>query len=300
MTWQVFLLIAFIIVGVIAFIWFYFFYIKHLKLPNVYLVTGGVKTGKSFVSVALAVKTYKKNVRRCKIANFFRRILRKPIRELPMLYSNIQLRYVKFNVLTKDILEWKVKIPKKSVVLIDEVSLLADSMLFKDKEINEKLQIFVKLFGHFTYGGTMIVNTQSLHDCHYAFKRCISNYLYIASKRKFPFFSLLQVRELVHSEDNEIINNFDKDMELSARPLFLLNKYYKYYDCFCYSVFVDYLDLYVNYEVDKKDKHDSLKTGVLISFQDFKTLKNYEEFYMNNVVKKEVKENEKKKDIPMV
>ena len=42
-----------IILGVIFFVYFKFFY-KRLKLPNVYLVTGGVKTGKSFISVALA------------------------------------------------------------------------------------------------------------------------------------------------------------------------------------------------------------------------------------------------------
>lgn len=300
-----FFIILIVLLGLI--LWFFIFKVKHLKIPDVYLVTGGVKTGKSFVSVYLAVRQYKRNCRKVKVQNFFIRFLVNPIRkvfrkepfkkkETPMLYSNMHLRNVKYNLLTLDIIKRKVRIPTKSVVLIDEVSLLADSMLAyhkrDDKLIHEQLMLFVKLFGHYC-GGTCIVNTQCLADCHMAFRRCISSYLWIEHKRKYPFFSLMSVRELAHSEDNDIVNNFDKDTEVDNRPLFILNKYYKYYDYRCYSIFTDSLELQVNYDNPVKDKHDSLKTEVLLTLQDFQTLKDFALKYQEKVAQEGEKEDEK-------
>ena len=36
-------------------LWFFIFKVKHLRTPDVFLVDGGVKTGKSLVSVMLAI-----------------------------------------------------------------------------------------------------------------------------------------------------------------------------------------------------------------------------------------------------
>lgn len=303
---QFIIFIVLVVAIVIFLIWFFIFKVKHLKLPNVYLVTGGVKTGKSFVSVALAIKHYKRNIRRYYIGNFFIKVLINPILKLfrkptkkylekPMLYSNMHLRRIKYNLLTIEIIERKVRIPTNSVVLIDEVSLFADSMLvmtkfYKEQLIHEKLMLFIKLFGHSVGGRAMlIVNTQSLGDCAFEIKRCISSYLWIQNKRKFPFFSLLQVRELAYAEDTNIVNNFDKDSEVDNRPLFILNKYMKYYDYRCYSIFTDKLQLQVNYDHPIRFKHDSCKTDVLLSLQEFKTLSEFKMKYES-----EVSQNEKK------
>ena len=128
------------ILGLIAcvILYFFIFKVKHLKTPDVYCVDGGVKTGKSLVCVMLAIKQYRKNVIKIAILNWFRRIANcfrkfkgkedKPLRDRPMLYSNMPLNHVKYNNLTLDIILRKVRIPYKSVVLIDEASLLADSM----------------------------------------------------------------------------------------------------------------------------------------------------------------------------
>lgn len=290
-----------LVVIVVFLLWFFIFKVKHLKVPDVYLVTGGVKTGKSFVSVYLAVRQYKRNCRKVRFQNFCIKWIVNPIRkvfkktpfknkETPMLYSNMHLRNIKYNLLTLDIIKRKVRIPTKSVVLIDEVSLLADSMLAyhkrDDKLMHEQLMLFVKLFGHYC-GGTLIVNTQCLADCHMAFRRCISTYLWIEHKRKYPFFSLMNVRELAHSEDNDIVNNFERDTEIDNRPLFILNKYYKYYDYRCYSIFTDDLMLQVNYDNPVKDKHDSLKTAVLLTLQDFQTLNEFTEKYVKEMANKE-------------
>lgn len=252
-------------------IW-YFKHSKRLKLPNVYLVTGGVKTGKSAISVGLAVKTYKKMLRQYYLYLPFRVLFHREIPKKPMLYSNIPLALVKYNLLTKDILLRKVRIPNKSVVLIDEVSLLADSMLFNDKDINNQLTLFVKLFGHYSHGGYLIVNTQSLKDCHFAFKRCMAMYLYVHSMKKGFFFLHYKVREMLYNPDSDnttIVNAINEDIEKSTLSMLFLRKYLKMYDCYCYSIFTDDLCYYVDYNNPIKSKVDSLKCECLITFQDY-------------------------------
>lgn len=264
-----------ILIGLLIAIPIVYLHSKRLKLPNVYLITGGVKTGKSFVSVNLAIKQYRKNLFIAKVKRFFEQIFKKEIKtELPMLYSNIHLRNIKYNLFSADILERQTRIPYKSVVLIDEASLLADSMLYKNDDINEKLMLFVKLFGHYSKGGTLIINTQALHDMHFSFKRGISTYLWIHSKVKFPFITMLKVREMMFSDDTDkSINSINDDVEDGLKTLWVLNKYYKYYDCFCYSIFTDYHPVEVDYERPKNTNKDSLKTDVIISLREFKTLK---------------------------
>lgn len=246
--------------------------IKMLNVPNVFLISGAVKTGKTLLSVHLAKKEYRRNVRNWHIKCFFLKLLGKKKDELPlrpMLYSNIPLARVKFNVLTMKIILQKVRIPDKSVVLIDEASLLADSTLWNDKYINNKLMRFVKLFAHYSHGGKLIIDTQSISDLHFSFKRCMNNYLYIYSRTKFPFITIMKVREMLYSEDGSLTNNSNQDIELSMRTIIIWNRTYKDYDMYCYSAFTDMLPYQVKYNVKKMKKNDDMKCYHLVSFQDF-------------------------------
>lgn len=64
---------------------------KKLRYGNLVLITGGVKTGKTQLSVALAVKQYRKQLAK------WRRTCRKarrryePLPEKPLLYSNMPI-----------------------------------------------------------------------------------------------------------------------------------------------------------------------------------------------------------------
>ena len=119
---------------------------KRINMPNVFLITGAVKTGKTLLSVHLA----RKELRRARIGyyikSFFLRLLGRELPKKPMLYTNIPIARTDYNIVTMDILLCKVRIPDKSIVLLDEASLVADSMLYKDKNISDKLMRFVKLF----------------------------------------------------------------------------------------------------------------------------------------------------------
>lgn len=279
-------LIALLVVGVIIFACVVYHKIKKVKVDSVYFVSGGVKTGKSVVSVFLVIMKYLKNV----LGYYIRLGLLHELRYMtfnnsakiinaiqeskkPMLYSNIPLRYIRYNNFTKEILFREVRIPNKSCLLIDEASLVADSMLYGDKDINSNLLVFYKLWGHYSHGGTMLVNSQAIGDNHYSLKRCMSKYLYIYSRTKVPFVTIFKVREMVYSDDNSNINVTDKDIEKSdLMTIIMPNFIYKLYDCYCYSIFTDELTYQVDYDYPIKKRKDSLKQGTLVTLQDFKNL----------------------------
>lgn len=284
--------IAILIILGLFLLWFFIFKVKHLKTPDVFCVDGGVKTGKSLVCVVLAIKQYKKNVFKTYVANFFIFIInlfrkksnKKKYLDRPMLYSNMPLRCIKYNHLTMDIILRKVRIPYKSVVLIDEASLLADSMSgvydkSKSKEafdeMNEQLTLFIKLFGHYTHGGSLFYNSQQIIDLHFSFKRCTSTYLFVQKNRKFPFFCLLDVREMVHSEDGDAINSFNNDIDVDQKPLFILKKYYKYYDRYYLSCLTDHLQQYVDYNVVKAHKKEKLVVNEILTMGTYKSIKEF-------------------------
>lgn len=280
-----------IVVGLLLLLaWFFIFKVKHLKTPDVFCVDGGVKTGKSLVCVYLAVKQYRKNLFKYYVANFFIRLInlfkkkdnKKSLLQKPMLYSNMPLRVVKYNPLTMDIIMRKVRIPYKSVVLIDEASLLADSMSgvydkTKSKELfdatNEQLTLFIKLFGHYTHGGSLFYNSQQIIDLHFSFKRCTSSYLFVSKNRKWPFFCLLDVREMVHSEDGDAINNYNQDIDEEQKPLFISKRYYKYYDRYYLSCLTDQLQLYVDYNVIPAQKKEKLIVNNILTMGTYKSIR---------------------------
>lgn len=255
---------------------------KRLVLPNVFLITGAVKSGKTLLSVHLAIKQYKKELRRYYFRRFFFAMFGKtvPNEEKPMLYSNIPLAKTMYNPLTSDIVLRKVRIPNKSVVLIDEASLLADSMLFNNKDINNSLMAFVKLFAHYSHNGMLIIDTQAVSDLHFAFKRCMSSYLYIYERVKFPFITVMRVREMLYSEDNSLVSTSTEDFALTLRNIFIFNSSYRKYDSCCYSIFTDHLQYQVDYDHRVRIYNEDLKCYCLVSFQDFSKKINAE---MNNL-----------------
>lgn len=247
-----------------------FLFLKIRKIPklgSMTLVNGGIKTGKSTLSVFLAYRTYKKNHRIWKIKEFFRKIFKpknKPIEE-PLLYSNIPLK-IPYVPLTKDLLNRTARFNYKSVVYICEASLIADSQLIKDKVLNEKLLLFNKLFAHETRGGSIFYDTQSISDLHYSIKRSLSSYLYIHHTFKYcPVFLLMWVQEYKYNDDGTVINTVQGDLEDNQFKLIIVPKsVWKKFDCYCYSSMTDNLPV-----ENKKKVAVVLKVEDLVSFKEF-------------------------------
>ena len=279
-------IVIIIIVGIVLFLINKFLSrFKFPKIGAVAAVVGGVKSGKSAISVALALSCYKRALRSWRLTCFFTKVVnlfkkeKLELPEKPLLYSSIPLGQRDFVPLTRAHLLREVRFNYKSVVLIDEASLVADSQLIKDKEINTQLLLFFKLFGHETHGGKCIINTHSISDLHYALKRTISDYFYMHHLSKYiPF-----MREERYSEDGIAFNSYDEDVEDKLKRVLIRTSTFKRYDCFCFSSLTD--DLPVSNPILHIEKGESLKSENIVSFRP--------EFYLQQIG---VKENEKEND----
>lgn len=259
-TFVWFLLVAVVIVAVVL----YKRYVKHLNLDNLVMVTGGVKSGKTTLAVHLAIKEYnavhRAWKRRAKLQKFFHR----EIDEEPLLYSNIPLAcgYVP---LTTDLLTRKKRFRYKSVALLSECSLIADSMDCKNAVLNKDTLYTFKLIAHETRGGRFICETQALSDNHYNLKRCLSNVCYILKRYNLPFFLAFDVRETAYSyDDANIVNVFDDDVDEHRKFVFVSKKVWKQFDTYTYSALTDDLPV-----VDNVVYPDSLKTLNIVTFKGY-------------------------------
>lgn len=248
--------------------WFWNKFVSLFKFPKVgavAVITGGLKTGKTAISLAIARFVYRCVHRRWKIKVFLGKVFNLRCKDdlEPVFYSSIPLA-CDYVPLTRDLLLMKKRIVPKSVVFIDEVSLIADSMLFKDKEINEQLLKFFKLFGHISHGGLCVFNSHCLTDLHFALKRTTSQYFYIHHTVKLPFLSFTKMREERYSEDNTTLNNYPDDVENTLKTCIFRSRVFKEYDCYAYSLLTD--DLPVQNDIVRGKNLPNLKATEIPSF----------------------------------
>lgn len=246
--------------------WLYRKFFKTPRFSALTLITGGVKSGKSALTVSFAVREYKRAKRRYYIKKFFCKLFRRTLPEKPLLYSNIPLRKLDFVLLTDKILLRHERMAFGSVVILDEASLVADSQLIKNKKINVQLMLFFKLFGHETHGGKCFVNSHCLSDLHYAIKRTTSTYYYVHHLSKLPFISSFKLREERYSDDGTVVNTYNEDVDKSLLRVLMLNKTYKRYDAYCYSILTDKLPCAD--KVRRIEKFSNLKSKDIVSFRE--------------------------------
>lgn len=276
MVFLIVLAILFVIGIVIYVKWF-----KPIRMGNMICVTGGIKTGKSLLCVRQAKQLIFHQRVKVFLFNHLFRYLAYPFYGFrtnwklkaklprPLLYSNIPLN-VPYIPVTKELLERKEKPVQGSVCYICEASLVADSMTFQDKILNEELLLFNKLWGHASKGGYLIYDTQSIADNHYAVKRCLNSYIYIHHMVKIPFFCLMWLREDRYSDDkNGAQSVYTEDVEEKLLFHIVPKSTFYLYDRYCYSVLTDDKP----YQDKEKKKPNSLKATFIVSFKNYLTLK---------------------------
>lgn len=266
-----------LIVAGIAIVFGIWYVRKTFKMPkcdSMVCVNGGVKSGKSTFSFALAHSIFKRNERGVKIRNWFRRVFNKlfnknyEMEEMPLFYTTIPVN-VPHVLLTKSLLTRDVRFNYKSVIWVDEASLLADSQSYKDLDTNDKLLLFNKLIAHETKGGSIVYNTQSIGDLHYSVKRCLAETFYVHSTFKWiPFFLVVTVREERYSEDGLAVNVYEEDVEESLKRVIIRKSVWKKFDCYAYSSMTDKLPTYTEINEQK-----GLKASKIVSFNDRHNIK---------------------------
>lgn len=273
-----FILIAIAVILIVIYCkWF-----KKIRCGNMICITGGIKTGKSTLSVRQALQLVKSqrikvwlhnNILRYLLYPFYAPFNKgkiKPKKERPELYSNIPLK-VDYKPITKEFLERKERPVYGSVAYICEASLVADSMTYKDPILNEELLLFNKLWGHSSKGGYLIYDTQSIQDNHYAVKRCLNSYIYIHHTVKGLFFVYMWLREERYSEDSSTVNAYTEDVEEKLKLHIVPKSVWRKFDCYCYSCLTD--EKPIGEETKQKKKIRDLKARKIISFKEYKTLK---------------------------
>lgn len=272
------ILIALIVLGVILLYIAYRKNFKVLNTPSVCLVTGGVKTGKSLLTVCLSMKAYRKAHRKWFFAS---RILHRKVEE-PLYYTNVYTTFgngrkphkldSRIRRVTLESLLRQERFAYKSVIYIQEASLMADNMDFKNVDRNIDLSLFAKLIAHETRGGQLYLDTQSVLDVHYAFKRVSSTFLFIQKNVNFGLFHILYVREMINTENG--VNNFDDDVDETTRKVLIPCWWHHRYDRYEYSYLTDSLNV--------SEKGFEPKSG-LVSFN-------------TKYIERSMKKNEKEKD----
>lgn len=243
----------------------YFKKTKPMVIDHVHLITGGVKSGKTTLAVHAAIKLHRKvhfKWRFCRYFFFWSKKCRNA--EEPLLYSNIVLS-VPYVPLTDALINRKERFAYKSVILVSESSLVADSFDIKNNNFNDNLKLFNKLIGHETHGGYLIYETQALSDNHFAVKRVLSRFTIITKCIKWvPFVLLFKTCDVMYNADDSVqLNNiFNQDAQDSGRYVFVPKRVWKKFDCYTYSQFTDGLPVAEN--VIKLPKGSSLKTKYLL------------------------------------
>ena len=265
-----------VIATLIAFI-VYKYFTREIDTGKILLITGALKTGKSVSSFAQANRTYQKSLWVWRFKHLFDRTLEKPI-----LYCNIQTNFpptYRVCWLKEEHLRRQAKLAWGCTVLIDEMSMIARSTDAKDKDIEDTLVDFIKLFAH-ECNGKLICNTQALSDCHFAVKRCIGDYLYI--EKKIPFFCGYLL--LVGFYRNSIVEGMgdtnssvaglttplrlnkgarNNDTVSNRQWIFVPNKTFKYFSSTTYSGLTDHLPM-INQE---QERTMNLKSYKIVSLR---------------------------------
>lgn len=268
---MIYILLILIGIGLIYLLW----KMKVPKVGAIAVITGAPKTGKTTLAVNMAIRNLRWKrffvwLRNHTLSKINKR--KWPPQERPLLYSNIPLS-IPYVPITQNLIMRRTRFVYKSVILLSELSLVADMMLFRNMETNERLDLFCKLIGHETKGGLLIWETQAICDAHMAFKRTTSQYFYIHSTFKWlPFFIKVNLLECRYSEDNSVIQTHDGDIEEELKWILIPKKVWKYFDPYCYSVFTDNLPVE---RIQKVGTVGKLKANEIISFRKFKTIERF-------------------------
>lgn len=222
-----------------------------LHYDNLVSFTGGLGSGKSFMSVQTAIVLYRKQRFRAKIHNFFHP---KNKIELPELYSNIPLRISGKKMalrLKKEHLLLQERIARGSVVLLDEVDCFANQFSYNnvcivdqtgkgDSEDTGNFDEFCRFFRHYTKGGYLIFNTQATANENLTIRRRQNqiNLLFNFKKWGIPLIwpSLIytvRCRNITVSDEVKVTE--ESNAEDNMRLIIGLFPIRRHYDTWCYS-----------------------------------------------------------------
>lgn len=301
-----------IIICVVILLLIIFIKSKVLATDSILLINGPVGSGKS--STSLQIVKNKMFFKRIKyytrkyfldyvlhpikfLKNPKERIKEIKSREKPYIYSNVPLYKMEYIPIEIDILKRQnYRFNYDSILYLNEASLIANSMSYKDDEINQGLTLFVKLIRHEMRGSglCMVLDTQSPNDLHYSADRSINQGLFIEKSIGWlPFVRLIWVREMaINRPDVKNVYVDDVKEDSSLRFILVWKSIFKNFDSHCYSILTDNLPPLRS--IKKKQKKTFTKKRFFIpTWLKFKEIDNNNELFKKECLGNEAQENRK-------
>ena len=221
-----------------------------LHYDNLVSFTGGLGSGKTFMSVNTALVLYRKQRLRARFHNLFHP---KDKKELPELYCNIPLKITRKKMairLRKEHLLLQERISEGSIVLLDEVDCFANQFSYNNPCIVDQtgkggedvgnFDEFCRFFRHYTKGGYLIFNTQATANENLTIRRRQNQVNILFHFRKwgvpllFPnIIYTVKVRNVCLSDDVKTVE--EGNTEDNMRLLIGFFPFYRHYDTYCYS-----------------------------------------------------------------
>lgn len=238
------------LIFILFFILVFFIIVKpyFIKYDNLVSFTGGLGSGKSFMSVQTALVLYRKQRLRVRVYNFFHPRDRQP---LPELYANIPVRINRRKMairLTKEHLLLQDKIVPRSVTLLDEVDCFANQWQHDNPCIvnkrggdeNGNFDEFCRFYRQYTKGGYLIFNTQATANENLVIRRRQNTVITLFNFRKYgipliwpAIFYTVKARNKTLSDDVTTIE--EGNTEDNMRIMFGFFPLTRHYDTYCYS-----------------------------------------------------------------
>lgn len=206
-----------------------------LKYDTILAFTGGLGSGKSFLSVKQAIVLLKKQRFKVKVHNFFQHFKKeKNYWEKPILLSSIPIKISNkewSTELTPLHLQLQEKLPLRCVVFIDEIGSFASQY---DYNCSKAFEEFIRLFRHYTKGGYMVVNDQCSSNIVKEVRTRLNEVNNLCHFKKwFGLFYTCKCRVISITEDITTIESDNKQDNM--RTLFGFMPLIKRYDTYCYS-----------------------------------------------------------------
>lgn len=196
--------------------------------------TGGLGSGKTFLSVGMSIKLLRRKRREVRWKNLFRKKGNKLPR--PLLYSSIPVRISKKEnavILTEKHLTLQEKLVPRSVIFLDEIGSFCSQFDFKAANANI-FDEFVRFYRHYTFGGYFVCNDQCSENIVLQVRRRLNTVYNLMGFRKwFGLFYTVKVRNISVSEEIKTIE--EQDAEDNMTTLFGLLPLRKRYDTYCYA-----------------------------------------------------------------
>ena len=232
-----------ILIGILAFIIWKIFHWK-IHEDTIVCYTGGVGAGKSFMCAANVKRAYRQQLR---IWKAFKHLpgYEKP----PLVYSSIPYQFAPGKWATKLVEEHLLlqrRIRPLSVVFIDEIDVFANQFQYNNPCIvNTKggrgdgnFDEFCRLFRHYTLGGRMICNAQSLDNLNLTIRRRLNVEVNLSGIKVFSINPLFKYYKVMfrHRTGNVEVTTDKKDVidDYTPQRGFIFPSF-QMYDTYCYS-----------------------------------------------------------------